>query len=162
VRVDLTAYNNVTRVEMVGISDASGLGWDDFAFCLGSSASWTNYGAGFPGTLGVPSLVAQDRPILGGSVTITLGNSLGTTTPALLVLGLAQASIPTTKGGTILVAPLLWIPLSLPPAGQPLAGSLPSDPQLCGVAVDFQGLELDAGAAFGYSFTAGLELRLGY
>jgi hypothetical protein len=162
VRVDLTSFNNVTRVELVGITDAGGMGWDDFVFCLGSSASWTNYGTGFSGTLGVPSLVAQNRPILGGSVTITLGNSLGTTTPALLILGLSRASIPTNKGGTILVLPLLWIPLSVPPAGQPLAGSLPNDPQLCGTAVDFQGLELDAGAASGFSFTAGLELHLGY
>jgi hypothetical protein len=162
VRVDLTAYNNVTRVELVGISDASGLGWDDFVFCLGSSAAWANYGAGFPGTFGVPALVSQNRPILGGPLTLTVGNSLGAPTPALLVVGLAQASIPTNKGGTILVAPLLWIPLSVPPAGQSLAGSLPNDPQLCGTAVDFQGLELDAGSTSGFSFTAGLELRLGY
>jgi hypothetical protein len=162
VRVDLTSFNNVTRVGLTGITDAGGMGWDDFVFCLGSSASWTNYGTGFSGTLGVPSLVAQNRPILGGSVTITLGNSLGTTTPALLILGLSRASIPTNKGGTILVLPLLWIPLSVPPAGQPLAGTLPNDPQLCGTAVDFQGLELDAGAASGFSFTAGLELHLGY
>jgi hypothetical protein len=162
VRVDLTSYNNVTRVELVGITDAGGMGWDDFVFCLGSSASWTNYGTGFSGTLGVPSLVAQNRPVLGALVTITLGNSLGTTTPALLILGLSRASILTNKGGTILVAPLQWIPLSVPPAGQSLAGSLPNDPQLCGTAVDFQGLELDAGAAAGFSFTAGLELHLGY
>jgi hypothetical protein len=95
-------------------------------------------------------------------VTITLGNSLGTTTPALLILGLSRASIPTNKGGTILVSPLLWIPVSVPPAGQSLAGTLPNDPQLCGTAVDFQGLELDAGATAGFSFTAGLELHLGY
>jgi hypothetical protein len=162
VRVDLTAYNNVTRVEMVGISDASGLGWDDFVFCLGSSAAWANYGSGFAGTFGVPALVAQNRPILGGPLALDIGNSLGATTPALLVFGLAQASIPTNKGGTILVAPSLWIPLSLPAGGLSLAGTVPSDPQLCGVATDFQALELDAGAAFGISFSAGLELHLGY
>jgi hypothetical protein len=162
VRVDLTSFNNVTRVEMVGITDASGLGWDDFVFCLGSSAAWANYGSGFAGTLGVPSLVAQNRPILGGPLALDVGNSLGATTPALLVVGLAQASIPTNKGGTILVAPSLWIPLSLPAGGLTLAGTVPGDPQLCGVAADFQALELDAGAAFGFSFSAGLELHLGY
>ncbi len=162
VRVDLTSYNNVTRVEMVGITDASGLGWDDFVFCLGSSAAWANYGSGFAGTFGVPSLVAQNRPILGGPLVLDVGNSLGAPTTALLVLGLAQASIPTNKGGTILVAPALWIPLALPAGGLSVAGSVPNDPQLCGLAADFQALELDAGAAFGISFTAGLELHLGY
>lgn len=30
--VDLTAFNNVTRIEIVGITDSNGLGWDDFRF----------------------------------------------------------------------------------------------------------------------------------
>ncbi len=162
VRVNLTSYNDVTRVELVGITDAGGLGWDDFVFCLGSSASSANYGAGFPGTLGVPALVAQGRPILGAPFTLTIGNSLGAATPGMLIVGLAQASIATNKGGTILVAPLLWIPLSIPAPDLSLTDTLPSDPQLCGVAVDFQAIELDAGAAHGWSFTAGLELHLGY
>ena len=162
VRVDLTSFNNVTRVELTGITDAGGMGWDDFVFCLGSSASWTNYGAGYPGTLGIPSLTSPDRPILGGSFTLDLGNSLGLDTSAVLVVGLSQASIPTNKGGTLLVTPLLWIPVALPAAGVSLTGTLPSDPALCGVGADFQAIELDAGAAHGMSFTAGLEIHLGY
>jgi hypothetical protein len=162
VRVDLTSFNNVTRVELTGITDASGMGWDDFVFCLGSSASWTNYGTGFAGTTGVPSIGATGRPILGGSFTLTLGNSLGATTPGLLVIGTAQASILTSKGGTLLVAPLLFDPVSIPATGASLTGALPNDPQLCGAVGDFQGIELDAGATHGMSFTAGLEIHLGY
>jgi hypothetical protein len=162
VRVDLTSYNNVTRVELAGITDAGGMGWDDFVFCLGSSATSSNYGAGFPGTLGEPSLVSQDRPVVGNSITLMLGNSLGAATPAVLIAGMGQASIGTSKGGMILVAPLFWISLTVPPAGAPVVGTVPNDPQLCGIAEDFQGIELDAGAAYGTSFSAGLELRFGY
>jgi hypothetical protein len=162
VRVDLTAFHNVTRIEIGGITDAGGIAWDDFDFCLASSASWSNYGSGFAGTLGVPGLTAQSNPVLGGALTLDLGNSLGATTPALLISGVQQAVIPTSKGGDLLLVPLLFVPLSLPATGASFNGSLPNDPDLCGVQIFAQGLELDAGAAHGLSFTAGLQLTLGY
>src|SRR5262249_45169256 len=48
VHVDLTSYHNVTRVELVGITDAGGLGWGGLVFCLGSSASWGESGTRVP------------------------------------------------------------------------------------------------------------------
>lgn len=125
-------------------------------------ASWKNYGAGFAGTNGIPGLTAEENPVLGTTVTIDLGNSLGAPTAAIALVGFSQTSIVTGKGGTILVAPTLLIPMSLPGGGTTLAGTLPADPSLSGVQVDLQVIEADAGAAKGLSFTAGLELDLGY
>jgi hypothetical protein len=161
VRVDLTSFNNVTRIEITAINDAGGIAWDDFNFCLSSSASWSNYGSGFPGTLGVPGLTAEEDPILGTTVTLDLGNSLGATTTAMLMTGVQQAVIPTAKGGDLLLVPLLFVPLALPATGTTLSGNIPNDPSLCGVSAFAQALELDAGAAHGLSFTAGLQLTLG-
>jgi hypothetical protein len=122
----------------------------------------SSYGAGWPGTLGTPTLVAGGDPVLGASLTVTISNSLGANTPGLVLIGVAQAELVTGKGGTLLVAPLLFVPLLIHAAGEGLSGTLPSDPALCGVAVDLQALELDAGASKGMSFTAGLKLLLGF
>jgi hypothetical protein len=62
---------------------------------------WSNYGAGFPGTKGVPSLTASDDPKLCTTITLDLGNSLGASTTAALCLGVTQADVPTVYGGHI-------------------------------------------------------------
>jgi len=78
------------------------------------------------------------------------------------MLGVTEANILTGKGGSLQLVPLLFIPLPLPPAGFGLTGTLPGfDPLLCGFEVDFQAIELDAGASKGFSFTDGLALILG-
>jgi hypothetical protein len=122
----------------------------------------SSYGAGWPGTLGTPTLVASGDPVLGANLTVTISNSLGANTPGLVLIGLAEASVVTGKGGTLLVAPLLFTPVLVHAAGESLSGPLPNNPALCGVAVDLQAIELDAGASKGMSFTAGLELLLGF
>jgi hypothetical protein len=121
----------------------------------------SNYGAGWPGTLGTPTIVASADPVLGSSLTITVSNSLGVDTPGLVLIGLNEANVLTGKGGTLLVNPLLFVPALIHAAGEGLSGSIPNDPTLCGVAVDLQALELDAGASNGMSFTSGLKLLLG-
>jgi len=125
-------------------------------------ASWNNYGSGWPGTGGVPAFTARNDPVVGAPLDLDLGNSLGAATPGLVLLGVASASIPTGKGGTLLVAPLLLLPLSLPASGLTLSGTVPNDPALYGFHLYLQALELDAGASKGYSFTPGLDLLLGF
>ena len=125
-------------------------------------ASWQNYGSGWPGTSGVPSLTPRSTPVVGKSLKIDLADSAGVTTTALLLIGLSAESVPTGKGGTLLVSPLLFIPLSLPPAGVTLSGSIPDDPALYGFHLYLQALELDRGASKGMSFTPGLDLLFGY
>jgi hypothetical protein len=122
----------------------------------------SNYGAGWPGTLGVPTFVASADPVLGSSLTLTISNSLGVDTPALVLIGLNEANVVTSKGGTLLVNPILFIPLLVHVAGENLNGSIPNDPTLVGVAVDLQALEIDGGASKGMAFTNGLKLLLGY
>ncbi len=124
-------------------------------------AAWSNYGAGFPGTLGVPSFTSRADPRFGTEVILDLENSLGSYTVALFLLGFQRASIPTSWGGDLLVQPTFSALLALGPAGTTIAAELPYYPGLCGFEIDAQALELDAGAARGVSFTPGLELILG-
>jgi hypothetical protein len=133
----------------------------DLAF-VDPDASWNNYGAGFAGTNGIPTLAASADPVLGTQIDVDLGNSLGAPTFGYLLAGVSQASIPTTLGGTLLVGGVfLALPVSIPASGLSLPEALPADLALCGVSIFVQGLELDPGAQVGVSFTPGLELFFG-
>jgi Tol biopolymer transport system component len=125
-------------------------------------AQWSNYGAGLPGSNGVPGLVAEGDPILGAPLTIDVGNSSGAATAALLFVGFQQASLHSSLGGDLLVLPVLTGLLALPAAGASLTATLPADPALGDLEIDLQVLEADAGAVKGVSFTPGLELILGH
>jgi Tol biopolymer transport system component len=119
------------------------------------------YGAGWPGTNGIPSLSSSAGPVYGATTTLALDNSSGAWTPALLAFGFARASIPTRAGGTLLVDAPLFVVLAVPPPGLSLPFTVPLDPALCGLVVDLQALELDPGASAGISFTPGLEWTFG-
>ncbi|HET6164505.1 MAG TPA: hypothetical protein VFG37_12610, partial [Planctomycetota bacterium] len=53
--------------------------YDVFVRDTGVPAAWSNYGTGVAGTNGVPSLTSQ-LPVLGTTITVTVGNSLGAPT----------------------------------------------------------------------------------
>ena len=125
-------------------------------------AFWANYGTGFAGTLGVPTLTSSADPAFGTTISVDAGNSYGSWSVGLLVLGLNSASIPTSAGGTLLVDPLLFVVFGLPPSGASFTGDIPRDPALCGVSIYLQALELDPGAQHGISFTPGLQLAIGH
>jgi Tol biopolymer transport system component len=125
------------------------------------AATWSSYGAGFPGTNGVPAFTSRANPVLGTTLTLDLQNSSGSSTTAFLVLGLQRVQVHSHWGGDFLVDPFLDIVVGLAPAGETITGDLPRDASLYGVAVDLQAIEADAGAARGVSFTPGLELVLG-
>ena len=142
------------------VTDDSGPLWSYGSFLAPStSASWTNYGAGHPGTLQVPSLTMATTPIAGAVARIQIGNSLGTPTLAALVLGSARATAPTPFGGMLLVAPAVVLPVALSVTGELLP--LPLHTQLCGQMLNLQAVELDLGASHGVAFSAGLELMIG-
>ncbi|MBM4014688.1 MAG: calcium-binding protein [Planctomycetes bacterium] len=130
-----------------------------FHYCL--PASWSNYGSGFAGALGVPAFTLRADPVLGTTVTADLADSTGQGTLAVVLIGLDSAQIPTGFGGTLLVSPIGSITLAVPAGGATIDADLPDDEALCGVSYFAQALELDAAAAKGVSFTAGLELALG-
>ena len=124
-------------------------------------ASWTNYGAGFPGTNGIPTFTSRENPVLGTTNTLDLMNSSDVATTGLLFLGFQRDDQPFSGGGDLLVSPFNTLPIAIAAGSQSFSGDLPSDPSLNGVAIDLQVLEDDAGAANGVSFTPGLELLLG-
>jgi hypothetical protein len=128
----------------------------------GDRRAWsTNYGSGWPGTIGVPSFTTTSEPRLCSTITLNLGNSRGATTIAALLLGLAPTDQPTDYDGHILVVPRNIQLLRLPPAGLALPGGLPCDSFFCGLEIDLQALEADPGASKSISFTRGLRLTLG-
>jgi WD40 repeat protein len=126
-----------------------------------TSATWSNYGTGFPGTNGIPSFTSRVNPAYGATVTLDLANSSNQLTVALLMIGFQKALVPTGKGGDLLVVPSLnyLVPLTL--NGSSFSGYLPPDEAICGVELFAQAIEIDPGAAKGLSFTAGLDLLLG-
>ncbi|MEW6741477.1 MAG: hypothetical protein AB1486_01860 [Planctomycetota bacterium] len=126
-----------------------------------NDAAWWNYGSGWPGTHGVPCLVANNDPALCFPLSLTICNSFGLPTTAFLFLGLSPADIPTPWDGRLLVRPDWVRRLYLPAGGASLPGDLPCDPAFCGLHVYLQVLELDPGASRGVSFTPGLELVFG-
>ncbi len=128
----------------------------------GCNAAWNNYGAGWPGTNGTPSLTATGDPRLGCELTVHVQNSSGTATAGVLVVGASSAMLPTPIGGTLLVTPTVTVSLAIPAAGQTVALSIPANRFLCGIPFYMQAAEADAGASHGVSFTAGLRLLLGF
>ncbi|MFO0984366.1 MAG: hypothetical protein U1E76_22015 [Planctomycetota bacterium] len=123
-----------------------------------STAFWQNYGSGWPGTNGVPSLVSAGNPVQCAPITLTLGNSLGSSTLAALLIGVEAVDYPTNLDGHLLVRPSTVLILSLPGAGVALSGSTPCS---CELVLYLQALEVDPGASKGISFTPGLELVIG-
>jgi hypothetical protein len=127
-----------------------------------AAASWSNYGTGWAGTNGIPTITAEENPVVGQPIDIDVSNSLGATTPGYLAVGLATTSIHLKHSGTLLVDAFEWIVLTIDPSGITISDTLPDDPTLYGVDVYLQAIELDAGASKGLSFTPGLDLLLGF
>ncbi len=126
------------------------------------------YGAGSLGSGGiVPELFVSGLLDLGSPVSIRIEKGLGGAA-GLLVLGVAEASIP-IAGGTLLVQPpFIAIPVGL--GGSPgIAGVgsigvgfvIPNDPALTGQHVYLQAGLADPAAVSGNALTNGLDLTLG-
>jgi Tol biopolymer transport system component len=127
-----------------------------------SSASWQSFGSGYPGTNGTPSLTAGAAPQLNRSLDLSIGNSLGSWTDALVLIGMQQVDWPTAWGGHLLVDPAVSVLVALDPGGGTFSGRVPPDDALVGVTFYGQALEIDPGASRSVSFTPGIELVLGY
>jgi cold shock CspA family protein len=141
--------------------DTNGHG-DAFVFDRSvDTATWSNYGAGFAGTLGIPGLSASEDPVLGTTTAIDVASSYGLWTVGFLFIGLNRSSLPTNVGGTLLVDFIDIVPLAVSPYGDALKTDIPFDPALAALLADFQLVEVDPGAQFGFAFSPGLEFRLG-
>jgi hypothetical protein len=100
-------------------------------------------------------------PVLGGVVTVYVGNSRGAPTIGVLVVGDQRGSFHTKYGADLLVTPAFIIPISFSFGGNQFTGTLSSNADYCGATIDIQALEVDSGAPLGVSFSDGLELQLG-
>ena len=144
------------------VSNDTNHAWDVFVreVCL-VDATWSNYGAGFPGTNGVPAFTARQNPALGATLTLDLANSHASPASGAIFVGVQRTRLHTNRGGDLLVVPALVIPITISYGGDTFTGTIPDDLDLCGVTIDLQAIEADTGAAYGISFTAGLELVIG-
>ncbi len=127
----------------------------------GFQAAWSNYGAGWPGTRGVPTFTLDVDPEFGATATATASNTLGFWTAGFLALGFARADWPTNRGGSIAVDFVSLTAVVVPPSGYVLCAEIPYDSSLCGVEVDLQLIEFDPGASHDLSFTPGLAIVFG-
>jgi len=75
---------------------------------LGCPAFSENYGSGWAGKNGVPGIAALTSPVPGSTLTAQIDNSLGSTTPAFLFVGIADANQPTG-----VLPAFVWVPRGL-------------------------------------------------
>jgi hypothetical protein len=129
---------------------------------LGCPAWRQNYGSGLAGKNGVPTIGSFGDPGFGTTLIVSVGNSYGASTSALLLAGTSPANLP-YKGGTILVnADLTSLFFTMGSFGSFFIEDVPDDPALAFVDLYVQVLEADPFAVKGISMTPGLQLRLGY
>ncbi|MFO0985005.1 MAG: hypothetical protein U1E76_25290 [Planctomycetota bacterium] len=123
-------------------------------------ASWTSYGSGWPGTSGIPELVARSNPILCATLEVFAASSSGTDTTGVLFAGFNSANFPTPWDGAVLLVPSLARPVLMPAGGLSITAPIPCDEALCGLRL-LRRWSRWTPALLGVSFTPGLELRLG-
>src|SRR5262249_41541114 len=114
--------------------------YDTFVFPRSRvEASSSDYGSGFAGERGDPTLAPEAPPVLGSTLTLDLGSSSSHWTVGYLLVGTGRQSLGTKRGGTLLVDDLVFceaFPMS--PYGTTWSADLPEMPILHGVAVDAQ------------------------
>lgn len=129
-----------------------------YSGCLGAL---TTYGAGCPGSLGLPlSLALVGCPEPGGTITLSVGDGIGGGT-AVVFFGLAEGALPMGAGCLLLVTPLLgpMLPLPLSPAGTvSISGALPG--VAGGYAATMQAFQADPGTATGFFNSNGARLSV--
>lgn len=132
------------------------------AFTLACSAESSNYGAGWPGTAGVPGLTLSAVPAIGTSTDIMLGNAAGVAANGCFVYGFSDATTPTAFGGSMEAEAVGIVPFHpIPAVGHLVPYAIPNEVTLCGVEIFAQWLHADAGASHGVAFSRGLRIRFG-
>ncbi len=154
------------RLRVVASDATGGVGTDDsdadFAIAgTGCAAAVANYGAGTPGTAGVPSLTATP-PRLGASVRFDLGSAWPSAL-GVLAVGANSASAP-VLGGTLLVQPAAVLGVATGAAGTAaVTVAVPGVLSLAGRSLFWQAwIAGDPGAPQGFAASAGLATRLGF
>lgn len=122
---------------------------------------WSNYGTGFAGAQGVPSLTASGTIAICEQSTLSLSNSNGAIAlPGLFFVGASALDFQTTYGGKLLVAPITVVSVVVPTTGLNVPFTV-CDTMLLGAQFRLQAVELDPSAAKGVSFSQGMTITLG-
>ena len=126
-------------------------------------AHWLNYGKGYPGTGSVvPSLTLAQAPLIGQPNALLIGSSSGAPTFAGVFASYESALIPSGFGGDFLVTvENPYLPLNLPAGGLSIPFGIPAIGGLEGFTIVAQVVQVDPGAAFGYSFSRGIRIVMG-
>lgn len=140
------------------------LGLENSAPGTGTTAT---YGAGCPGTAGVPAIGSSGGPPVLGNQSFTLEISNGLAgAPTVFALGLASTQVDLGGGCDLLVSPVpifLGVPGSTVDGSGAASGSLPipDQPSLVGNSVHVQGFVIDSASPHGTAaFTDGLEMMM--
>lgn len=153
-------FVNATLTGSNGEVDLNNLGFTGESSC--GQASFENYGDGWSGANGVPSLTLDGQPLLGSSVQLLVSNEAGIPAETCLLLGDEIDPLPTTFGGSLLVDVAVVIPVGMVPVeGASVAWSIPRDPALCGMQLTAQAVQYDTGASMSVAFSPGLRAVLG-
>lgn len=120
----------------------------------------SNYGAGWPGTNGVPALTASALARLGQTAVLDVGNSWGQPTTGFLLLGLDyEKRVLSAFDGTLhVLQPTILPPFPIPMGGTRQSFPIPDDPILTGLGFALQALVVDPGASQGLAFSRGMLL----
>jgi hypothetical protein len=143
------------------------------------AASATHYGLGtkgtprggrngqYGGTSCAPAISLTGHPVLGSKVSFTAENSSGAPSSAMVLIGVSASSLIFLQG-ELLVLPIITLPVPMPftigtamPFTQDHELQMPMTMPATPVTVYVQVLQLDAKAAGGVSFTAGLRIEVG-
>jgi hypothetical protein len=132
------------------------------AFTLGCPSLAENYGAGWPGTFGIPTLTMSAPALLGSTPQVLVGNASGQMTYGCLLVGHQAAATPTPYGGTLLLVPTATVSMHpLFPGVTALDWPIPMDPTWCGMDVYAQLVHDDVNATNGIAFSQGLHVITG-
>ena len=164
--------DGVLEIDITGSFSNGRMGFYNFsqadvtynAFTLDSTAAIELYGAGWAGTLGIPSLTTSANPVLGTTIQVNVGNAKGMDTIGCILVSGAPAATPTEYGGTLLVSLPEDYALSahpLGPAGATMTYAIPNDITLHGMDLFAQLFHEDPGATHGIAFSRGLRLTHG-
>jgi len=144
-----------------------GMSWFPATLCAevpprDDEALWENYGDGWAGTAGVPSLTASAAPVLCTEIDIQIGNSSPDAAAACVLVGASPANLPSPVGGTFLVTSVVEVPIVVPPGGTTAAFAVPCDVAVLGMEHYLQSFMIDPGASDGVAFSRGLRLVPGF
>lgn len=129
--------------------------------CPNATASWGNYGVGWPGTLGVPFLGLDQAPVVGEEFTMTLKTNQANSTQALFLFGSSPLNLPSALGGSLLVVPKIQVLAPIPAFGLSIDAPVDCTTNLCGQGIFMQALVVDPAASHGVAFTRGMQLTFG-